>query len=344
MFTAGFDEIALRLRERFYTSVQDFSRDFSAVVSKVLAKYQDHEETADADIEAIHNQLYEVKPGTAEHHALSQEQKEIKKLAKRIVKAVKEPLEDALRKEAELKGGEHEEAIRKLDSMGIFASEKNVDSDELIEDGKVAGGKRRSDSDLSAVAGATDDDTEMRDTDEPATLPSSTKKQTPASKSARHPSPTHNLIPAKPTSSGEKPTEPLSPPISTDSHLPAKPTMEATAADTDVFAQGGVPWYLTPFDPVGTTVHEERYTGREVLRDMTEELSDMDEDTLTELGVSGVEATPKSGKEVGGGGAGSVSGSGGGGGGGKEDVRVVPAKSAKKTLARVKGRFTKRVR
>ncbi|KAK0825658.1 hypothetical protein LTR73_006812 [Friedmanniomyces endolithicus] len=352
-FTAGFDEIALRLRERFYTSVQDFSRDFSAVVSKVLARYQDHEETADADIEAIHNQLYEVKPGTAEHHALSQEQKEIKKLAKRIVKAVKEPLEDALRKEAELKGREHEEAIRKLDSMGIFASEKDVELDELGEDGNMAG-KRRSNSDLSAVAGAADGDAEMRDaddepTDDPATqlnpaatLPASTRKPNPASKSTRHTSPHRNSISAAATTRSEKPTEPLSPPISTDSLIvTAKLTTEpATVPDTDVFAQGGVPWYLSPFDPVGTTVHEERYTGREVLRDMTEELSDMDEVTLTELGVSGVEGTPKGEREM-------VGGGGGGGGGadgvGEEDAGVV-ATSVKKTPARRKGRFTKRMR
>ncbi|TKA81186.1 hypothetical protein B0A55_02615 [Friedmanniomyces simplex] len=355
MFTAGFDAIALGLRERSYTSVQDFSRDFSAEISKVLAKYHDHEETADADIEVIHNQLHEVKPGTAEHHALSQEQKEIKKLAKRIVKAVKEPLEDALKKEAELKGREHQEAIRKLDSMGIFASEKNVDADEFVQDGKVAG-KRRSGSDLSAVAGASPDvhatgDTEMRDADEHTdeavmrldiagnsdTIPVPARKPAPASTSTSHSSSDHGHSGGKTTS--EKPTEPLSPPISTDSNG-AKPTTEAAVLDTDVFAQGGVPWYLTPFDPVGTTVHEERYTGREVLRDMTEELSDMDEDTLTELAISGIEANPSAKEAIGT----AASGGGGGGGGGDDDGAVSGAKVVKKTPTRRKGRFTKRIR
>jgi NuA3 HAT complex component NTO1 len=40
---------------------------------------------------------------------------------------------------------------------------------------------------------------------------------------------------------------------------------------------------------MGTTVHEERYTGREVMRDMSEELSDMDEDTLMGLELSGMD-------------------------------------------------------
>lgn len=303
LFTAGFDMLAERLRERFYTSVQDFSRDLSLEISKVVTKYNDLAGDGDADIDAIHNSLNEVKPGTAEHHALSQEQKEVKKLAKRLVKAVKELLEDALKKEAELKGREHEEALRKLDSMGIFASTRSNELDDA-EDGKVAG-KRRSASDASAVAGASHEgDTEMRDADEHTdeavihlnvagkndTIPVPNKKNTPASQGTSCASSSHGRTTR--TTASEKPTEPLSPPISTDSNAAAV-LAHANAADADdVFAQGGVPWYLEPFDPEGTTVHDERYTGRAVLRDMSEELSDMDEDTLTELAVNGVEATP----------------------------------------------------
>lgn len=46
---------------------------------------------------------------------------------------------------------------------------------------------------------------------------------------------------------------------------------------------GGVPWYFEPFDPVGTTIHEERWTGKEVLRGMSEELSELDDDELDGL-------------------------------------------------------------
>jgi NuA3 HAT complex component NTO1 len=38
------------------------------------------------------------------------------------------------------------------------------------------------------------------------------------------------------------------------------------------------------FDPDGTTIHEERWTGPEVLRGMSEELSEMDEEELQGLG------------------------------------------------------------
>ena len=48
-------------------------------------------------------------------------------------------------------------------------------------------------------------------------------------------------------------------------------------------AQGGIQWYMQPFDPIGTTIHEERWTGRDVMRGMSEELSELDEDELEDL-------------------------------------------------------------
>ncbi|KAK5113643.1 hypothetical protein LTR62_003270 [Meristemomyces frigidus] len=307
MFTSGFDELAFRLRERYYTSTQDFSRDFSAIVSRVVASTnslssETADADADADIEAIHNALNEVKPGTAEHHALSQEQKEIKKLAKRIVKAVKEPLEEAMRREAALKGLEHVEALRKLDSMGIFA-----------EGGKMVAGKGRSGSDLSAVAGASldgladgesgladadglvDDDDQVGQTSVAGTGPKGSPSRAKINLALVEPAAGEAAEPTSPASLEDFDSRTVANPATlSNSSLPDPPL---TVDNTDVFAQGGIPWYLEPFDPSGTTVHEERYMGRAVLRDMSEELSDMDEDTLTELAGQGVEGGVAVGKE-----------------------------------------------
>ncbi|KAK4508285.1 hypothetical protein PRZ48_002023 [Zasmidium cellare] len=312
IFSSGFEQMEIRLTERYYTSVADFSRDFSRVVAQVLAPRDNIETFSDADIEAIHSQLNQVAPGTAEHLALTQEQKDLKRLAKRIVKPVREMLEAATRKEAELHRRELEEELRKLDSMGIFAStvtkSLEADGDEEAE----ATSKRRSGSDASAVAGASEDapDTEMPDADEhtdeavlhlnvagkDGTISIPNNKHTPASKAASNASsiPDHSM-----RTRSDKPAEPLSPPISRSSSAPngkAGSTSGDSATnasiDHDVFAHGGVPWYFKHFHPVGTTVHEERYDGRDVLRNMSEELSDMDEDTLTELAGNGVEATP----------------------------------------------------
>ena len=71
----------------------------------------------------------------------------------------------------------------------------------------------------------------------------------------------------------EKPSqriEPPTPPLSSE-------------GDIHPLSNGGVPWYMGPFDPVGTTIEEERWTGRELVRGMSEELSDMDEEELSGL-------------------------------------------------------------
>ena len=162
-FKDGFDNIALRLRERHYTSVSDFSNDLTEVIASRLAT-MDNLANPSSDIEAVHTQLNEVKPGTAEHMKLTQDQKDLKRLAKRIFKAVKDPIDDATRKEAELRGTELEENMRKLDAMSIFAASKSlmIDGEEELP---RTSGKKRSASTVSAAAGA-DEDVDM--TDEPS--------------------------------------------------------------------------------------------------------------------------------------------------------------------------------
>lgn len=269
-------------------------------------------------MDTIYSQLEKAMPGTAQHLALPHEQKELKRLAKRIAKAVKEPLEDATRKEAELRGREMEEEIRKLDAMGMFASTiKSVeaDGDEDPEADPSSLTNRRSGSDASAIAGASipdepgtaNGDHEMLDADERTaeavihlnltgkadSVPIGGNQPTPPSQDANYASSSTSDQAQK-----AKPTEPLSPPNSA-SYAPTNVAPSASGESSnapggshDFLAKGGVAWYLTPFDPVGTTINDERYTGRAVLRDMSEELSDMDEDTLTELAATGAENTP----------------------------------------------------
>lgn len=298
VFRAGTDELAHRLRERYYTSVSDFSRDLSQVFLTKLAEGDNLDPSSSADINTIHQKLNEVPAGTAEHHMLSHDQKELKKLAKRIVKAVKELTEGAVKKEAELRGLQHEETMRKIESLALFSADvaKSIEPDG--EDGRN-NTKLRSASNASAVAGASPDvnpdgDVEMQDADGSTKDTTSaatgqienTDNPAPASKVASYASSTqsHTI-----KTNGSRPTEPLSPPISTDSaHRPSTSNGHGHGGDKDIFT-GGTAWYLAPFDPMGTDLHVERYTGREVMRDMSEELSDMDEDTLMGLELSGMD-------------------------------------------------------
>jgi len=297
VFRAGTDELANRLRERYYTSVSDFSRDLSQVFLAKLAESDNLDPASSADINTIHQKLHEVPAGTAEHHALSHDQKELKKLAKRIVKAVKDLTEVAVKKEAELRGLQHEETMRKIESLALFSADVATSIEPDMEDGKAVT-KHRSISNASAIAGASPDgkadgdvDTEMHDADDPEVATTdglnNLDNPTPASKAASCASSVHSHT-IKTNSS--KPTEPLSPPVSTASaHRPGTANGIAHGGDHDALTSGGVPWYLAPFDIEGTTAHEERYTGRDVMRDMSEELSDMDEDTLMGLELSGMD-------------------------------------------------------
>lgn len=76
-----------------------------------------------------------------------------------------------------------------------------------------------------------------------------------------------------------------------------EPLTPALSSQEEVhpFASGGIPWYMVPFDPVGTTIQEERWTGRDLVRGMSEELSDMDEEELSgliDMGGAGVPGEP----------------------------------------------------
>jgi NuA3 HAT complex component NTO1 len=68
-------------------------------------------------------------------------------------------------------------------------------------------------------------------------------------------------------------TEPLTPPRSEKNLL-------------NPLHNGGIPWYLEPFDLHGTTVYEPVWAGREVLKAMSEDLSELDDDELDGLAGS----------------------------------------------------------
>lgn len=67
------------------------------------------------------------------------------------------------------------------------------------------------------------------------------------------------------------------------SHQAEPPSSPLSSESDSQLCDGGIPWYMAVFDPVGTTIQEERWTGRELVRGMSEELTDMDEEELSGL-------------------------------------------------------------
>ncbi|KAF2232904.1 hypothetical protein EV356DRAFT_487736 [Viridothelium virens] len=331
LFADGFKNIQTKLEERFYTSVSTFSADLGSVFKSITGLGS----VTDA-IEA-HEQLNDVlAPGTVEHNSLSAGEKEKKKLAKRIVKALQGPLEDATKKEAELRRKPFEKELKDLDALLESAgSRRNSMAPDLGEAQADAGAsdhvnprERVSGIGSGGENGADDSDVEPEDNhivngiypyehQEPSveivtvardgTMTKVNGHQHSASPDNVYPEATdtgtsHTTQQKVKKEHSPKPnghTEPLTPPSSEKekdrhqqherpSHTSDLKSTSATThgirADTTAPFEGGIPWYFVEFDPVGTTIHDERWTGPSVLQEMSDGgLSDIDEDTMNDL-------------------------------------------------------------
>ncbi|KAI9776942.1 MAG: nuA3 HAT complex component nto1 [Geoglossum umbratile] len=333
LFREGFGKLRAKLDDRYYTSVKKFSTDLLAVFSSV---------TGLNPAEVVANREYQTN-GSLPAKAVPADQKEGRKIAGRVSRAVKPLLAEARRKELELEGKPYEKEVQELDSLwnNSLPLRRNSMAASLCEDGSEDGMAMR---DISANSVAelerekmVDDikDIEMEDVilgaeidvhDEDApgeevdddtyflTLPANDSidienaNGRPIKEDIQLAGGQNNmlnqLLPKDEFENGicglgttarenrleredkyaiggrtenrehgpsiPQPTPPTSPSSSED---------EATAP----LAHGGIPWYMQPFDPIGTVIHEERWTGREVLRGMSEELSEIDDDELRGL-------------------------------------------------------------
>ncbi|KAF2198293.1 hypothetical protein GQ43DRAFT_483421 [Delitschia confertaspora ATCC 74209] len=293
VFNDGFKSIQTKLEEKFYTSVAAFSSDLAAVFSDVIG-FATITDVGDAE-----NQL----SGVA-HSSLTPEQKEKKKLAKRIFKAIQQPLEEATRKEAELAGRPFEKELPNLEALLDQSLQRRA---------KIAnGGLTPIKADGQTPAGKMEDEHPSNGAEQDMAGISASEEQPPGAKSGEED--TAHLAPTPGTNPADQDTE-MHDVSSTEAAIVAQVSQDTVHASTNEappdidtgengdsedagqpitpprsendlpapLSHGGIPWYMEPFDPVGTTIHEERWTGREVLRDMSEELSELDDDELDGL-------------------------------------------------------------
>lgn len=240
---------------------------------------------------------------------LSLEQREKRKLAKRIIKSTQPSLEDALRKESELSGKPFEKELKDLDRILENSVLSRRASLPLLEEPQrdQTGGKEElpngkettADEEVAIgdkVQGPADEDRHDDFTHMDASIIDSTKEVevnavsnnqngehlepvdkealNGDSKAIHEDASSTNVYPHTDSVGANENQRPILPPhnprVDGEQELPP-------------LAQGGIQWYMQPFDPIGTTIHEERWTGREVLRGMSEELSEIDEDELRDL-------------------------------------------------------------
>jgi NuA3 HAT complex component NTO1 len=88
---------------------------------------------------------------------------------------------------------------------------------------------------------------------------------------------------------------PPTPPVSSGGANSTSGQENASGDSATSLTEGGIPWYLKSFDPVGTTILEVQWTGRDIVRGMSEELTDIDDDELKGMGadMEGIENIPE---------------------------------------------------
>ncbi|KAJ5745593.1 hypothetical protein N7520_010775 [Penicillium odoratum] len=262
VFAAGLLSIRKRLEERFYPSVASFSADLASLFTSEIGV------GPAGDTAELQAQISGRAP------ELSLEQREKRKLAKRIIKSIQPHLEDAIRKESELNRKPYEKELKELDAI-LDHSVMSRRGESLDPEGDH-------------------EEVDQADTkSEPMEGVEETGPNSPA-----EPPTADEVVPTRESDSAENPVEEpapieeVKPNINFAYHRHPTPILSEEDQQLPL-AQGGIQWYMQPFDPIGTTVHEERWTGRDVMRGMSEELSELDEDELKDLVDDELDPTTK---------------------------------------------------
>lgn len=282
IFKDGLLELQARLAENYYTSVQTFCEDMADVFSSVIGF---------ANVAGAEHQLDDIARGL-----LAGEQKEKKKLAKRIIRGVQPLFDNALQKESDLAGRPLEGEMPNFEAL---FDEKLRDQPQTsgathgvhnsIEEG-ASGGTTEPEMDglaagvISSVDGSAvkgDDAAHHAPTPEELSQDQGLARDEAADEAAIAAQLNQDTMQTDDAMDVDQ--------VQTENTLAAPPT--PPGSDQDLLGpihHGGIPWYMKEFDPEGTTVYEERWSGMEVVREMSEELSELDDEELN--GLAGSEA------------------------------------------------------
>lgn len=245
-----------------------------------------------------------------------------KKLGKRILKALQPQLEMALRLEAEANHRPFEGLKQELETMMEASLEYRPKAVVVATDGE---GEQSQDTimvDSSAAVIAVsgidpesitprdeNSDVVMIDADNQTT---STDGNIEVDTSAIEPDmpfesaqvtadavsvPTSEALETKPDASGSTVAQSVNTPPATNGYIsvpttsqPAPPTPPQSNGSLgrqpmDVLTDGGILWYLQELEPQGTSAAQEQWDGRNLERNLSEELTEIDDDELKGLGV-----------------------------------------------------------
>lgn len=301
VFGEGLTKMQAKFEQRFYTTTIPFAHDLCQVIHTGINVEVKPVMSSEPGVEPI-----DVSP--TKHGAYSKAQ-DRKRLGKRIIKSVQPQLEAALKAEADIRSKPYADLHKGLEDMinasfelrkpflSLPQAESSVQTDE-----DVIMADASDEAQLAAAEGPEDangDDADKMDIDELsievkdediAQTNGGTAVNT-ATEGATKETEVRLLLngvgstPTPPDTNGYMPTmpqdpthpTPLTPPQSNGSFG------RGGSGTANPLSEGGVLWYLKPFDPVGTTAVEEQWAGRDAVRSLSEELTDMDEEELNDL-------------------------------------------------------------
>lgn len=307
MFYDGLVKLQSQLDVRFYTTTLAFAHDLCEVISVGINTEIKKVETADEELVA-----------TTLGKVSYEDPRQRKTLGKRILKAVQPQLETALRTEAEISSKPLDPLTKELEGM-LEASiefkslsnddgEKTIDADHdvvmadaSIEEITVANGHVEKDraeegGDVDAMevdaVGEEDDgsiEVATSNIDDKGKLPSSSSSVAGLEGNGK----VAEQADAALTNgvAGASDTPPASDGYQSNSapEQPAPPTPPQSigslgAQSNDPLSEGGLAWHLKDFKLRGTTILADQWPGRDAIRSLSEELSDMDDRELEGLG------------------------------------------------------------
>ncbi|KAI1502230.1 PHD-finger domain-containing protein [Biscogniauxia marginata] len=311
LFQEGLLKLQARLEERFYTTTLTFARDLCDVISVGI-------NTEPQPLPEPPQKLVPIAPTPSKTDF--SDHRDRKRLGKRILKSIQPQLETALHLETEASHKSFESLKQELESM-IEASlelrpktanqrkaEAEQSEDVIMVDSSAAGITvgEPTDDDAPAEEDAQGDITMVDANGQnaqneieigPSGLEADSKIG--GTQSTADPAVVQDIEPvaSKLESSLLNGAQSLDTPPATNGYINAPPAQQSGPPTPpqsngsfgqqppDTLIEGGIPWYLQEFEPEGTSAVQEQWQGRDAVRSLSEELTEIDDDELKGLGV-----------------------------------------------------------
>lgn len=313
LFREGLLQLQNRVEERHYTTTLAFAHDLCEVINVGINTEPEPQPPAPPVI--IDSVVAPVTKSDFSDH------RDRKKLGKRILKMVQPQLEAALRLETEIthKSVEHlkqelegmiEASLELRQNTALATTEGEASQDVIMVDasneitvgepssegateespadvdmGEAEGEKNPEEGNIEVNTSGLEEPEDAKAEDVSASGPSTTEHHDEVV-SEKEAAPSHadgvKALDTPPSTNGYV-AEPH--PVQSGPPTPPQSNGSLGRDHANILADGGVPWYLKGFEPEGTSALQEQWPGKEAIRGLSEELTEMDEDELKGLEV-----------------------------------------------------------